>query len=106
MRVGSKVVIFTLTVLMVAFLTGVTFVTPGTTVFAQSPAVPAGGAKPQMAEDVYKNVTVLKGIPVDEFLGTMGVFTTSLTLCYGNCHTGAGTAYPKWEDDPPRKNVT
>jgi hypothetical protein len=48
---------------------------------------------------------VLKGIPVDEFMGTMGVFTTSLSLCCGNCHTGAGTSNPKWEDDPPRKRT-
>jgi hypothetical protein len=58
-----------------------------------------------MAEDVFKNVQVLKGIPVDEFMGTMGVFTTSLSLCCGNCHTGAGTSNPKWEDDPPRKRT-
>jgi hypothetical protein len=64
----------------------------------------AAAAKPlapgtQMAEAVFKNVQLLKGIPVDEFMGTMGVFTTSLSLCCGNCHTGAGTSNPKWEDD-------
>jgi photosynthetic reaction center cytochrome c subunit len=58
---------------------------------------------PQMSEQVFKNIQVLKGIPVDEFMGTMGAFTTSLSLCCGDCHTGAGTSNPKWEDDPPRK---
>ena len=58
-----------------------------------------------MSEAVFKNIQVLKGIPVDEFMGTMGVFTTSLSLCCGNCHTGAGTSNPKWEDDPPRKRT-
>ena len=62
-------------------------------------------ATPQMSDKVFKNVQVLKGIPVDEFMGTMGVFTTSLSLCCGNCHTGAGTSNPKWEDDPPRKRT-
>jgi hypothetical protein len=62
-------------------------------------------ARPQMSEAAFKNVQVLKGIPVDEFMGTMGVFTTSLSLCCGNCHTGAGTSNPKWEDDPPRKKT-
>jgi len=62
-------------------------------------------ATPQMSEKVFKNVQVLKGITVDEFMGTMGVFTTSLSLCCGNCHTGAGTSNPKWEDDPPRKKT-
>ena len=61
--------------------------------------------RPQMSEEVFKNVQILKGIPVDEFMGTMGVFTTSLSLCCGNCHTGAGTSNPKWEDDPPRKRT-
>jgi len=28
-----------------------------------------------------------------------------LSLCCGNCHTGAGTSNPKWEDDPPRKRT-
>jgi hypothetical protein len=60
---------------------------------------------PQMSDAVFKNIQVLKGIPVDEFMGTMGVFTTSLSLCCGNCHTGAGTSNPKWEDDPPRKRT-
>ena len=33
----------------------------------------AGPAQPQMAEAVFKNVQVLKGIPVDEFMDTMGI---------------------------------
>ena len=42
---------------------------------------PQGGQttprKPQMAEDVFKNVQVLKGIPEGEFLDTMGFFAAS-----------------------------
>lgn len=68
--------------------------------FAQAPA-----SAPQMSEHVFKNVQVLKGIPLDEFMGTMGVFTAALSLCCGDCHTGAGTSNPKWEDDPPRKRT-
>jgi hypothetical protein len=79
--------------LTVAWLTGV--------VFAMSQA----GSTPQTSEQVFKNVQVLKGLPVDEFMGTMGVFTASLSLCCGDCHTGAGTSDPKWEDDPPRKKT-
>ena len=37
---------------------------------------------PPMAEQVFKNVQVLRGIPVDEFMGTMGFFSASLGL---NC---------------------
>src|SRR5687767_11287900 len=32
----------------------------------------APGERPQLAEEVFKNVQVLKGIPVKEFMGTMG----------------------------------
>jgi photosynthetic reaction center cytochrome c subunit len=63
------------------------------------------GSMPQMSEQVFKNVQVLKGVPLDEFMGTMGVFTASLSLCCGDCHTGAGTSNPKWDDDPPRKRT-
>jgi photosynthetic reaction center cytochrome c subunit len=63
------------------------------------------GSTPQMSEQVFKNVQVLKGVPLDEFMGTMGVFTASLSLCCGDCHTGAGTSNPKWDDDPPRKRT-
>lgn len=71
-------------------------------------AVPFGGvafaqAKPRMADDVFKNIKVLKGLTVDEFMGTMGLFAAALSFCCKDCHTGAGTANPKWEDDPPRK---
>ncbi|MBZ5579816.1 MAG: photosynthetic reaction center cytochrome c subunit [Acidobacteriia bacterium] len=68
--------------------------------FAQSQ-----GPNTQMSEVAFKNIQVLKGIPVDEFMGTMGLFSAALSVCCGDCHTGAGTSNPKWEDDPPRKRV-
>src|SRR5262245_38248862 len=42
---------------------------------------------PQMAEQVFKNVQVLKGIPVDEFMDTMGMFAAALSLNCIDCHT-------------------
>ena len=62
-------------------------------------------SRPQMSDEVFKNVQILKGIPVDEFMGTMGLFSAALTVCCGDCHTGAGTSNPRWEDDPPRKRT-
>ena len=56
-----------------------------------------------MAEDAFENIQVLDGIPVDEFMGTMGLFSAALTMCCGDCHTGAGGDTPDWADDPPRK---
>jgi photosynthetic reaction center cytochrome c subunit len=66
----------------------------------------AKSAQPgQMSEAAFKNIQVLKGIPVDEFMGTMGLFSAALSFCCKDCHTGAGTSNPKWEADPPRKVI-
>ena len=57
-----------------------------------APAAPAqrGQAataqRPPMAEEVFKKVDVLKGIPVDEFMDTMGMFSAALTLNCIDCH--------------------
>jgi hypothetical protein len=84
-------------------------ITAGILVWATTVALVAGQAPAtagaQMSDQVFKNVQVLKGIPVDEFMGTMGLFSAALTVCCGDCHTGAGTSNPKWEDDPPRKRT-
>lgn len=70
---------------------------------AAAGAQAAAQAKPQMAEDVFKNIQVLKGIPVDDFMGTMGVMSAALGYCCSECHTGAGTDTVKWELDTPNK---
>jgi hypothetical protein len=43
--------------------------------------------RPQMSEQVFKNVQILKGIPVDEFMDTMGMFAAALSLNCVDCHT-------------------
>ena len=48
---------------------------------AQEPA-------PQIADAVFKNIQVLKGIPVDEFMDTMGMFASSLGFDCVSCHSG------------------
>jgi hypothetical protein len=45
------------------------------------------GQAPQMSEQVFKNVQILKGIPVDEFMDTMGMFAAALSLNCVDCHT-------------------
>jgi hypothetical protein len=66
----------------------------------------AQAQKPPMSDQAFKNITVLKGIPVDEFMGTMGLFSAALNVCCGDCHVGAGGTDPKWESDAnPRKNI-
>ena len=100
MKALSKRFVLTAAGLMVAWLASIS-----AGVFAPTAAQAPAGTTPQMSEQIFKNIQVLKGIPVDEFMATMGVFTTSLSLCCGDCHTGAGTSTPKWEDDPPRKRT-
>src|SRR5262249_30810602 len=46
----------------------------------------ASGQRPQMAEELFKNVQILKGIPVDQFMSTMGFFSASLALNCSDCH--------------------
>src|SRR5919201_1230901 len=59
--------------------------------------------KPLLAEEVFKNVQVLKGISVDDFLGTMGIMTAALQFDCSDCHVGAGTDKVDWAADTPRK---
>src|SRR5205809_5603620 len=61
----------------------------------QAPAA----ALPQMSEEAFKNIQVLKGIPVDEFMGTMGLFSAALSVCCLECHA------PDWAADTPRKRT-
>ena len=44
------------------------------------------GQNPPMAETVFKNIQVLKGIPVDEFMDTMGMFAAATAKDCTGCH--------------------
>jgi photosynthetic reaction center cytochrome c subunit len=71
---------------------------------AAGQAVPA--QRPPMAEEVFKNVQVLKGIPVNEFMETMGFFSASLGTDCTFCHVAE--SYGNWEkfaDELPRKQT-
>jgi hypothetical protein len=71
----------------------------GGVAFAQAP-------KQQVSQEAFKNIQVLKNIPVDEFMGTMGLFSAALNVCCGDCHVGAGGSDPQWDaDDKPEKKV-
>src|SRR5687768_16521760 len=50
------------------------------------PAQAPGGQPPQMAEKIFKNIQVLKGITVDEFMDTMGMFAAATTKDCTGCH--------------------
>jgi len=69
---------------------------------AVSQTAPTG--QPVMVEDVFKNVQVLKGIPVNQFMDTMGFFAASLGLNCTGCHVGEALQdWSKFADDVARK---
>lgn len=66
----------------------------------------AAGARPAMAEEVFKNVQVLRGVPVDEFMATMGFIAASLSLNCLDCHTqDSGRDPAKYAEDTPIKQT-
>lgn len=62
--------------------------------------------KQLLAEDVFKNVQVLKGIPVSEFMATMGFFAASVGLNCVYCHVAESLQdWQKFAEDVPRKRM-
>ena len=65
--------------------------------------------RPQMAEEAFKNIQVLRGIPVDEFMDTMGMFSASLSLNCVDCHAAGADSSGTWDtfaDETPLKRTT
>lgn len=95
MRVGSRGVLATAVVWL------------GSMALVGGQAAPAANqAEGQLrAENVFKNIIVFRGITVDEFMGTMGIFSAATGLNCTDCHVDNGT----WEgyalDDNPRKQT-
>src|SRR5437763_1263259 len=62
--------------------------------------------KGQMAEDVFTNVQLLRGIPVKEFMGTMGFFSAATGMNCTQCHVEeSGGNWAKYADDTPLKRT-
>src|SRR5579862_7169160 len=74
--------------------------TLGTAVVCLLGAVLAGGQtapaeKPLLSDEAFKNIQVLKGIPVSQFMESMGFFCASLGQSCEYCHSSdKGT----WDD--------
>jgi hypothetical protein len=63
--------------------------------------------RPPMAEDVFKNVEILKGIPVDQFMATMGFFSAATGLNCTDCHVDESAgSWAKYADDNDLKRTT
>src|SRR5256712_1643583 len=69
---------------------------------AQEPS----GQRPPMAEEIFKNVQILKGIPVDQFMGTMGFFSASTGLNCTDCHVdGSAGEWARYADEKALKQM-
>ena len=53
---------------------------------AQTPAPQAAGEKVPMSDDIFKSVQILKGIPVDTFFESMGMFASAMGNDCTFCH--------------------
>jgi photosynthetic reaction center cytochrome c subunit len=61
---------------------------------------------PLMAEDVFTNVPVLRGMPVDQFMDTMGMISAALNINCVDCHAEDGsTSWDKYAIETPRKRT-
>jgi len=69
---------------------------------AAGQAAPAGQ---RMSEQAFKNVTVLKGIPVDEFMNTMGFISAATNYNCADCHVEPKSEgdWGAYAQDTPRK---
>jgi outer membrane lipoprotein-sorting protein len=71
-----------------------------------APGQTSAPQKPLTADDVFKNIQVLKGLPVDQFMDTMGFFASALgyncTNCHGDDVVGNWANYAK---DPSEKVI-
>ena len=62
--------------------------------------------KPPLSEEAFKNIQVLKGISVSEFMDTMGFFSASLGENCTFCHVEqSGGNWDRYADDNARKRT-
>ena len=65
----------------------------------------APAPRPPLAEEVFKNVQVLRGIPVNEFMGTMGIFSAALGMSCEDCHRSGDSSWANYAAESPRKQM-
>jgi outer membrane lipoprotein-sorting protein len=61
--------------------------------------------RPLLAEDVFKNVQVLRGVPVNDFMGTMGIFSAALGMSCEDCHRAGDSSWANYAAESPRKQM-
>lgn len=66
----------------------------------------APAKKPLMAEQYFKNIQVLRGIPVNEFMNTMGFIAASTGMNCTDCHVPeSGGNWALYAEDTPLKQT-
>ena len=86
MKLGAKRLFLGATAIAVASLV---VVAVGSRVPAEASAqagAPAAPAGVQLVDDVYKTVVLLKGLPIDTFFESMGMFANSMGNDCTFCH--------------------
>jgi len=71
--------------------------------FARAQTPP--GQTLQMAEDVFINVPAMGGIPVDEFMDTMGMIAASLSMTCSDCHVTVTGGWEEFALETPMKQT-
>ncbi len=62
--------------------------------------------RPQLAEEAYKDIRLLKGMPVDQFLDAMGFFSAATNLNCIDCHgTAAAGDWSLYAQNTPKKTI-
>lgn len=92
-RNGWLRLVLAIAVFAVVWLAGNAFATPQ--------AAPV--AAQRTSDQAFKNIQVMKGIPLDDFMGTMGIMCAALGFDCSDCHAGAGTVKVDWAADTPKK---
>src|SRR4026209_2040646 len=80
MKVGSKRALFGVTLVAVLCLL------IGIRAAGQAPAPQGAPEKVPLTDEVFKSVEILKGIPVDTFFETMGMFASAMGNDCTFCH--------------------
>ena len=74
---------------------------------APQAARPDPSAKTVMSEEYFKNIQLLRGVPVDEFMDTMGMFAAATGLNCTDCHIPeSGGSCARYADDNMLKQKT
>src|SRR5580658_6317553 len=85
---GSKLIFFGCVEAILFCLLGIAFAggQPSVQVGRQNNNQAATAQKPLLAENVHASIEILRGLPEDEFLDTMGFFSASTGFNCIDCH--------------------